>query len=207
MTLQLYQHTDTLLLLLSCNAFGRVHNRLSKIIVCFWVLTCDSGLESESAKFYQLQLRLRLRSKRSTPNDSNSSLDSDSAALVWPQWHESPFLVHIFIFDIYLLSLIKLMAAIFTNYTACRERQDKCNVRKVWSLIDINDLLQLFVSADAKLASVLGNKYAHGWTSGNCWSVLSFYDAKTKIPTTNLPMLLACYKQSQHQKSSTSHLN
>ena len=45
------------------------------------MVDCDSGPESESVKFYRLQLRLRLRPKRSTPTDSNSGLDSDSAAL------------------------------------------------------------------------------------------------------------------------------
>ena len=74
--------TVTLLLFLSFNVFGRFHNRLSKIIVYCRVLTCDSGTESESAKFYRLQLRLRLQPKRSTPTDSNSGLDSDSAALI-----------------------------------------------------------------------------------------------------------------------------
>ena len=60
--------------------FRRVHNRSSKIIVCCRVLACDSGRESESAKFYRFQLRLK--PERSTPTDSNSGLDSDSAALV-----------------------------------------------------------------------------------------------------------------------------
>ena len=46
-----------------------------------WVY-CDSGPESESAKFYRLQPRLRLQTKRSTPTDPNSGFDSDSAALV-----------------------------------------------------------------------------------------------------------------------------
>ena len=95
------------------------------------------------------------------------------------------FLVHIFIFDVYLCSFIKLMAAIFTNYTACQEMQDKCNVRKVGSLIGINDFLYLSVS-DEKLASVLANKYAHGWTGGNCRFVSLFYDIITKIPTFQL---------------------
>ena len=66
---------------LSFNVFGRVHNRPSKIIFCRRVLVCDSGPESESVKFYRLQLQLRLQPKRSTPTDSNSGLDSDSAAL------------------------------------------------------------------------------------------------------------------------------
>ena len=95
------------------------------------------------------------------------------------------FLVHIFICDIYLRSFIKLMVAIFPNYTACRELQDKCNVRKVGSLIGVNGFLYLSVS-DAKLASVLANRYAHGWTSGNCWSVSSFYDVITEVPAFRL---------------------
>ena len=45
-------------------------------------VACDSGPESESATFYHLQLRLQLQTKQSTPTDSNSGLDSDSAALV-----------------------------------------------------------------------------------------------------------------------------
>ena len=73
--------TVTLLHFLSFNVLGRVHNHLSKIIVCCRVLTFDSGPESESAKFYRLQLRLRIWPKPSTPTDPNSGLDSDSAAL------------------------------------------------------------------------------------------------------------------------------
>ena len=64
---------------LSFNVFGRVHNRSSEIIVCCRLLTCDTGLES--VKFHRLQLPLRLQPKRSTPTDSNSGLDSASAAL------------------------------------------------------------------------------------------------------------------------------
>ena len=60
--------------------------------------------------------------------------------------------------------------------------QNKCNVRKVGSLIGINDFLYLSVS-DAKLASVLTNKYAHG---RNWWSVSSFSDVITKIQTFQL---------------------
>ena len=78
--------TANLLLFLSFNVFnvfGRVHNRFSKIIVCCRLLTCDSGPESESAKFYRLQLWLWLRPKQSTPTDSNCGLDSNSAALLW----------------------------------------------------------------------------------------------------------------------------
>ena len=37
------------------------------------MLTCYSGQESESDKFYRLQLRLRLLPKWSTPTDSNSA--------------------------------------------------------------------------------------------------------------------------------------
>ena len=59
-----------------------MHNRSSKIIACFRLLTCDSGPKSESANYYRLQLRLRLQTKRSTPTNSNSGFDSDSAALV-----------------------------------------------------------------------------------------------------------------------------
>ena len=51
-----------------------MHNRPSKIIFCRRVLICDSGPESESAKFYRFHLRLRLQPKRSTPTDSNSCL-------------------------------------------------------------------------------------------------------------------------------------
>ena len=66
----------------SFNAFGGgVHSRLSIIVVRCRVLTCDSGPESESANFYQLQLRLRPQQKRPTPTDSSSGLDPDSAAL------------------------------------------------------------------------------------------------------------------------------
>ena len=80
MTLQLYLHIVTLLFFLSFNLFVRVYNRSSKIIVCCRMLACDSGPESESAKFYRLQLRIRLQSKRSTPTASNCGLDSDSAS-------------------------------------------------------------------------------------------------------------------------------
>ena len=75
MTLQLYLHTAALLFFLSLNVFGRVHNGWSKIIVCCMVLACDSELGS--AKFY------RLRPERATPTNSNSGLDSDSAALAF----------------------------------------------------------------------------------------------------------------------------
>ena len=72
------------ILSLSCfpiyDDIGRMHSRSSKVIVCYWVLSCDSGPEPESAKFDRLQLRLQ--PKRSTLTDSNSGLDSDSAALL-----------------------------------------------------------------------------------------------------------------------------
>ena len=80
MTLQLYLHSATILFLLSFNVFGRACNLTSKIIVSWWVLTCDSGSESEPARFDRFQLRLMR--KRSTPTDSNPGLDSDSAALI-----------------------------------------------------------------------------------------------------------------------------
>ena len=53
-----------------------MHNRSSKPIVS------NSGPESELAKFYRLLLLLQLQPKRSTPTDSNTSLHSDSAALL-----------------------------------------------------------------------------------------------------------------------------
>ena len=81
MTLQLYLHTVTLLFFPPFNVFETIHTHSGKIIACSRVASCDSGPESESAKFYRLQFRLRLRPKRSTPIDSNSGLDSDSAAL------------------------------------------------------------------------------------------------------------------------------
>ena len=46
------------------------------------MLPCDSGPESESAKFYRPQLRLRLQEKQATPADSNSGLDFDSTSLI-----------------------------------------------------------------------------------------------------------------------------
>ena len=52
------------------------------ILQCSQVLVCVSGPESRSAKFYRLQHRLRLQPKRPTLIDSNSGLDSDSAALL-----------------------------------------------------------------------------------------------------------------------------
>ena len=82
MTLKMHLHTISLLFFPYFNVFGRVHNRSSEIIVCCRVLTCDSGSESESARSYRLQLRLRLQPKLSTPTDSRSGLDSDSATLV-----------------------------------------------------------------------------------------------------------------------------
>ena len=50
LTLSVHCHS----IFLPFNVFGRVHSRSSKIIVCYRVLTCDSG--SESAKFYRLHL-------------------------------------------------------------------------------------------------------------------------------------------------------
>ena len=82
MTLQLYKSNVALLFLPFFNVFGWMNNRSAKIIVCWRLVVCDSRSESESANFYRLQLRLRLWPKRSTPTDSNSGLDSDSAALV-----------------------------------------------------------------------------------------------------------------------------
>ena len=78
MTFQLYLLTATLPFFLSFNVFG-TKNRSAKMTVDRWYP--DSGPESESAKFYRLPLRLRLQVKRSTPTDSNSSFDSDYAAL------------------------------------------------------------------------------------------------------------------------------
>ena len=40
-----------------------------------------AGLEPESVKFYRVRLRLRLWPKLSTPTDSDSGFDSDSAPL------------------------------------------------------------------------------------------------------------------------------
>ena len=82
MTLELYLHTVTLLFFLSFNVFGTMDNRSAESVVCRRLVSFDSGSESESAKFHRLQLRLRLREKWSTPTDSNSGLDTDSAALV-----------------------------------------------------------------------------------------------------------------------------
>ena len=81
MTLQLYLHTATVLFFLTFNVFETNPNRSAKIIAR-WIVSCDSGPESESTKFYRLQLRLRLQAKWSTPTDSSSDLDSDSASLV-----------------------------------------------------------------------------------------------------------------------------
>ena len=82
MTLQLYLNTVALLFVLSFNVFRKMDNHSAKIVVCWKVAACDSGPESESAKFYRLQLWLQLWSKRSTPTNSNSGLDSDPAALI-----------------------------------------------------------------------------------------------------------------------------
>ena len=81
MTLRLYLNITILLFLVSFNVFVRMDNRSAKIIVCWRMLYCDSGPESESVKWYRLQLRLRLRPKWLTPTESNSGLDSDPAAL------------------------------------------------------------------------------------------------------------------------------
>ena len=81
MTLQLYRHIVILLFYVSLNIAGRCIAVRPKLLSVH-IVSCDSGPESESPKFYRLQLRLRLQTKRSTPTDSNSSLDSDSAALV-----------------------------------------------------------------------------------------------------------------------------
>ena len=66
---------------LSFNVFGTTCNRSAEIIACWRLVSHDYGPESESAKFYRLHLRLRLQAKRSTPTDSNSGFNSDSAAL------------------------------------------------------------------------------------------------------------------------------
>ena len=55
--------------------------RSAKIIVCYRVASCDSGWRRSQQNFYRLQLGLRLRPIQSSPVDSNSGLDSDSAAL------------------------------------------------------------------------------------------------------------------------------
>ena len=82
MMLQLYPHIGILLFFSSFNVFVKVHNRSSIVDVYGRVFACDSGPESESAKFYRLQLRLGLKPKRSTLTDSSSGLDSDSVALI-----------------------------------------------------------------------------------------------------------------------------
>ena len=74
------------LLFLVFNVIENTHNHSAKLLVCWrvvcWrVVSCNSGPESESTKFYRLQFRLRIRTKQSTWTDSNSGLDSDSAAL------------------------------------------------------------------------------------------------------------------------------
>ena len=79
-TLQLDLHIASLLFFLSFNVFGRTHNRWVKVITCWPVVVCGSGLES--TKFSRLQVRLRLQPKRATRADSTSGFDSDSAALV-----------------------------------------------------------------------------------------------------------------------------
>ena len=68
MTLQLYPHTVTLLSFLSFNVFGRMHNRVSKVIVCCRVLACDSGPGWELANF----------------TDSSSDSDSSQNGLIRP---------------------------------------------------------------------------------------------------------------------------
>ena len=82
MTLELFISTPSLSFFLSFNVFGTMDNRSAESVVYRRFVSFDSGSESESAKFHRLQLRLRLREKWSTPTDSNSGLDSDSAALV-----------------------------------------------------------------------------------------------------------------------------
>ena len=77
-TLSSHCHTN---LLLSLNIFGRVDNGSAKIVVFWRVVAFDSGSASESVKFYRFQFRLRILPRRATPIDSNSGLDSDSAAL------------------------------------------------------------------------------------------------------------------------------
>ena len=57
-----------------------VHPKSYSVAGCYIVY--DSQPKSESTKFYRLQLRLGLQPIWSTPTDSNSGLDSDSAALV-----------------------------------------------------------------------------------------------------------------------------
>ena len=79
-TLQLYLFTVTLLFFPCFNSSGTMHNLSAKIIVCSRVVFCDSGPELESAKC--LRLQLRPQAKRSTPTDSSSGLESDSAALL-----------------------------------------------------------------------------------------------------------------------------
>ena len=81
-TLQLKLRTDTLTFFPSFNVFETMHTSSAKIIVCWRVASCDSGPESESAKFYLLQLRIQLRPKRSTQIDPNSGLNFDSAAVL-----------------------------------------------------------------------------------------------------------------------------
>ena len=56
MTLQLRLHAVTLLSFLVFNDFGRMNNRSVKIISVDGSVTCDSGSELESGKFYRLQL-------------------------------------------------------------------------------------------------------------------------------------------------------
>ena len=70
--------------LLSVFQYFRVitfRNRSAKIIICWRLVSCNSGPKSESAKFYGLQLRLRLNAKQFSPTDSNSSFESNSASL------------------------------------------------------------------------------------------------------------------------------
>ena len=43
------------------NVYAAIRNPSGKTIVCWRLVSCDSGPESESAKFYRLQLRLRLQ--------------------------------------------------------------------------------------------------------------------------------------------------
>ena len=67
---------------LTFSVFERMYQHSVKIMVCCWLVLCDSGPESQSVKFYRLQLWLRLQAKRSTLTNSNSGIDSDFAALV-----------------------------------------------------------------------------------------------------------------------------